>query len=370
MNHRLLFTLLTTVLLSHPLLSQDQKPKPPQAPETSWVDLSDYEIDGQGWDPVELESRYDRFPERAKRIVTDKVWALSKQSAGFVFRFTTDSDRIEIKATVSSEKLANPNMTAIGSSGFDLYGLDSDKKWRWVGVTRPSGVTQHEKIVGLDGLKRSYALYFPLRQSVTSVEIGVKKGAFFEALPRPAKKPIVFYGTSITHGASASRPGMPHVAQVGRALDWPVMNLGFAGNGKMHAEVGALIGELTPQILVIDCLPNMTAELVAANTQPLVKQLRKLHPQVPIVLVEDRTFDNAWIKPTIQQAHEDRRAALRFAYDELLESGVKDLHYITGEQLLGEDSEATTDGSHPSDLGFVRQAEVFIQNLKPLLPQE
>ena len=39
----------------------------------------------------------------------------------------------------------------------------------------------------------------------------------------------------------------------------------------------------------------------------------------------------------------------------------------SGENLLGDDGEGTTDGSHPNDLGFARQAEIFAKVLKPLL---
>ena len=35
------------------------------------------------------------------------------------------------------------------------------------------------------------------------------------------------------------------------------------------------------------------------------------------------------------------------------------LHYILGDGLLGDDAEGSTDGSHPNDLGFMRQAAVF-----------
>src|SRR5256885_13140974 len=43
----------------------------------------------------------------------------------------------------------------------------------------------------------------------------------------------VFYGTSITQGGCASRPGMVHTAILGRRFDVPVVNLGFSGNGTL-----------------------------------------------------------------------------------------------------------------------------------------
>jgi hypothetical protein len=35
--------------------------------------------------------------------------------------------------------------------------------------------------------------------------------------------------------------------------------------------------------------------------------------------------------------------------------------------LLGEDNKGTVDTSHPTDLGFLRQAEAFREVLEPLL---
>ncbi|MFM1801379.1 MAG: hypothetical protein RJA81_731, partial [Planctomycetota bacterium] len=52
-------------------------------------------------------------------------------------------------------------------------------------------------------------------------------------------------------------------------------------------------------------------------------------------------------------------AALKKAYQELIDSGVKGLYYVEGDLLLGDDSEGTVDASHPTDLGFFRQAAVI-----------
>ena len=95
--------------------------------------------------------------------------------------------------------------------------------------------------------------------------------------------------------------------------------------------------------------------------------LRAARPQTPIVLVEDRTFANAVFRPAAQEQHAARRAALTGAYQELLDDGVPNLHYVPGEPLIGDDGEGTVDGSHPNDLGFARQAAVLEPVLRPLL---
>ncbi|MCA9058514.1 MAG: hypothetical protein KDA85_08445, partial [Planctomycetaceae bacterium] len=250
------------------------------------------------------------------------------------------------------------HMPATGVSGLDLYATDTDGTWRWVQVVRPT--EQQMKLAIASDLNpgpRDYAVYLPLYNGTEYLKIGVPQGCRFEPIAPRKEKPIVFYGTSITHGACASRPGMPHPAILGRRLNRPVINLGFSGNGRMEAEVGQLLCELDPAVFVLDCLPNIGAAEVTARTVPLVHQLRAARPDVPIVLVEDRTYGYSWIMKSRQDRNDTSRAALQVEYQKLLDAGVTGLHYISGESLL--DGDDTTDGSHPSDLGFERHANAF-----------
>jgi lysophospholipase L1-like esterase len=246
----------------------------------------------------------------------------------------------------------------------DLYAQDDRGTWRWVGVSRPSAQTVQAKLAfGILPGRRAYMAYLPLYNGVESLEIGVPAGAGFEPIPPRSEKPIVYYGTSIAHGACASRPGMSFSAILGRRLDRPVINLGFSGNGRMDPEVVDLLAELDAAVYCIDCLPNMQGPEVAERTEPLVRTLRKARPDTPIVLIEDRTYANTWLLPDRRRRHTASRAALKAAYEKLTAEGVKGLYYVEGEHLLGDDDEATTDGSHPSDLGMMRMADA----LEPVL---
>lgn len=325
----------------------------------SWHNGSELDIEGRPWPVEELKSHYDRLPAKAERIVRNHVWHLSRTSAGMACRFNTDATEISIKYTLGNKALALPHMPATGVSGVDLYALDLDGAWKWVSCSKPNGVKMVHKITGIDPGMRSYMAYFPLRNSLLDISFGVPKGkAFLPVAPRK-DKPIVFYGTSITHGACASRPGMSHVAILGRRFNRPVINLGFSGNGTMDPEVGALLAELDAAVYIIDCLPNMNGEQVAERAEPLVKQLRQARPRTPIILVEDRSFTNSWLFKSLRDHHEKSRSALVQAYDKLVISGVENLFYLAGDHLLGHDTEGATDGSHPSDLGFLRQANAF-----------
>ncbi|MEQ9407518.1 MAG: SGNH/GDSL hydrolase family protein [Fuerstiella sp.] len=337
-----------------------------ESADVAWHDVQEWGVEGKGFD--DTESYFDRLPARAKGVVRDAVWNLSRHSAGMMVQFRSDATQIHADYEVTSSNLAMPHMPATGVSGLDLYARDDKGHWRWVSVARP--VSQQMKLKLVDGLRpgyRDYAVYLPLYNGTRYLKIGVPSGSRFEPIAPRSVKPIVFYGTSITHGACASRPGMPHPAILGRRLDRPVINLGFSGNGKLESEVGQFLVELDPAVYVLDCLPNMGAAEVAARTEPMVRQLRKAHPKVPIVLAEDRTYAYSWIRPSTQERNDTSRAAFRSAYQKMLEAGIEKLFYVDGESLLAADRDDTTDGSHPSDLGFFNQANAFEPVLRKAL---
>lgn len=351
---------------ARPLAAAETAPaKPKEEDGLTWRDVRDWGVEGRGWS--DTERYFDRFPRKAKGVVRDSVWSLSRHSAGMCCRFETDATAIWARYELLSKSLAMPHMPATGVSGLDLYARDREKRWRWLGFVSPT--TEKLKVRLADGIepgRREYLLYLPLYNGVESLEIGLAPQAYFKPLA-PRAKPIVFYGTSITHGGCASRPGMAYPAILGRRLEQPVINLGFSGNGTMDPEVGVLLAELDASVYVIDCLPNMQGEAVAARTEPLVRQLRAARPKTPIVLVEDRTYTNAVFLPAQRERHAASRAALRSGYEHLKAAGVQGLHYVEGERLLGDDGEATVDASHPTDLGMFRMADALEPVLRPLI---
>ena len=369
--------ILLALLVSTSLLAQTAapkapapaaKPKGPTIPaDAQWHDVTSWGVEGRGWGDQERKRWFDRLPAKAEKTVTPAVWGLSRDSAGMMVRFKTDAKAIYCRYDLLKANLAMPAMPATGVSGLDLYARDAKGQWRWVACPKPD--KQHVEAVMISDLapgEHEFAAYLPLYNGIEKLEIGVPAGTKFEGL-KPREKPIVFYGTSITHGANASRPGMVHTAILGRHLDHPVINIGFSGNGKMDAALGDLINELDPAVIVIDCLPNMGPADVTAKCVPLVKQLRSKHATTPIILVEDRRNTNSWILPAKAKYHDDNHAALKAAYEQLKKEKVVNLHYIGGDALYGTDAEGSNDASHGTDLGFLRQAEIFEPVLRKAL---
>jgi len=332
----------------------------------TWHTVSDWGVEGRGWSDV--KRFYDRLPAMAEGVVPEKVWGLSRHSAGMSCRFITDATEIQVRYSLLSPRLEMAHMPATGVSGVDLYTLLEDGQWRWIGTAQPTQQRVLATIIrGMRPGRRTYMLYLPLYNGIDSLEIGVTRGAAFDPVLPRSERPIVFYGTSIMHGACASRPGMAITAILGRRLNVPAINLGFSGAGKMEPEVGRLLAELDASIFVLDCLPNLTSDETAERVEPLVRQLRAAKPTVPILIVEDRVFPNAVVLPDRFEGHRKRHAILRETFKRLTSSGMENLYYLEGDGLLGGDGEATVDGSHPTDLGMMRYADAYEKVLRQII---
>ena len=207
--------------------------------KTQWQNASAFEIEGMGWTPT--GGPFDRLPESAKAKVNATAWNQSKESAGICIRFTTDAAALSVRWSLTSPSLGMPHMPPTGCSGLDLYARTANGVWWFTGNYRPGKQDGNQSTIEFpDGpsAKRECLLYLPVYNGTKSLEIGVPAGSRIdEPAPRPEgkRKPIVVYGTSITQGGCASRPGMIWTSILGRMLDRPVVNLGFSASGDMAA---------------------------------------------------------------------------------------------------------------------------------------
>lgn len=337
----------------------------PASNRVQWRELArEVSIEGKGW--RETAHPFDRLPAKAEALVRAPVWSLAQHSAGLYFRFITDADTIHARWKLRGDRLALPHMPATGVSGLDLYVRDAGQ-WHWLGAGRPQAAKANEQVLvrGLKRVPREYRLYLPLYNGVDTVEIGFPAEAKFSPAPDrdASRKPIVFYGTSITQGGCASRPGMAYPAILGRRLDLPTLNLGFSGNGKTEPELASLLEEIDAAAYVIDSLPNLTVEQTAERVEPFLKILRARRPDTPIVLVENLNYPDAHFIESRRTKVSQANALLRELYEKLRQAGDKHVHYVGASVLLGGDGEDTVDGTHPTDAGFLRMAD----GMEPIL---
>lgn len=333
-----------------------------------WYDVLEIGLEGRGW--RDTESPFDRLPARANGVVRPPVWELSRNSAGICVRFVSDSTSFSAKWKLRSAGLAMPHMPASGMSGLDFYAKVKGR-WVWAGVGIPGGQDASTGLTsGLSPGKREYLLYLPLYNGVESVSIGIP--GEFKILPAPKRKGkrgkgVVVYGTSIVQGGCACRSGMGYPEIMSRNLDCHMINQGYSGNGPMDMEMADFLGELDPAVFVIDSLPNMSPEQVTERAVPFVTKLRAARPTTPILLVENITYQRYAVQPPRGTYAQNKNKQLAAAFRTLKKSGMKHLHYLKGDHLLGDDTLGTVDGTHPTDVGFIRMAAAIGKAVKPLL---
>lgn len=330
-----------------------------------WHDLRDIGVEGRAFD--ETLAYFDRLPAQAKDVVRAEVWNLSRCTAGMIARFRTDAASLYVRYQLTSPTLALQHLPATGMSGLDLYAR-LDGGWRWSSTVIPRAQHVSGTLFSTSApAEREFLLNLPLYNGIASLELGVPPDATFAAVAPRKEKPIVWYGTSITQGGCASRPGLAFTNILARRLPSPICNFGFSGNGRMEPEVGRFLAEIDAGAFIIDCNANMQAPQVRERCVPLVKQLRAAHATTPILLLEDRRWASGEaLAGSIAQKQMETRIELRRAFDTLRDAGDANLHYRIGEDLIGDDGEGTVDGSHPNDLGMMRYADALEADVRRL----
>jgi hypothetical protein len=237
--------------------------------------------------------------------------------------------------------------------------------WKYVNTGRPSAIENEAALVStLPPGNREFKLYLPLYDGTTKVEIGIDSLSIIKK-PLPEKKlPIVFYGTSITQGGCASRPGMAYTNILSRKLDVDCINFGFSGNGRMETPVVEVIAGIQASFYVIDCLPNMSPRQVTDSVIPLARAIRSKNPTTPIVFLENIRYAKMPFEASLNNSINDKNQALRTEFDKLIKEGMKGIFFINTEGATGTDGEGSVDGVHLTDLGFIRLADFLVKNFK------
>ncbi len=315
-----------------------------------WIDGKALPLEGKAF--TDVEHFYDRLPSNVTTAVNGGVRSMKHHTAGMQFRFTTDSKKLHFKWVPYGGNLSMDHMPATGVSGIDIYRQTPDGRWRYVKTGRISRASGGSLSISWTP-GTPCLVNLPLYNGIRSFQLGIDPEASISAPPthKGAAKPVVFYGTSITHGGCCSRPGMSFVNIVGRKLDVPVVNLGFSGSGKMELEMSEHLARIDASCYVLDCIWNMNDGLVKDRYEPFIRNLRAKRPGVPIVMAEASDVYGG--------APSAKDRLVRSLYDKLVAEGWEGLVYLPKEGMYLDDGEGSVDGVHPNDWGMVAHAEAY-----------
>lgn len=333
-----------------------------------YVDASTLTVIGK---PMPTTRAFTRVDTSVYKFNDRTIDRYACYSTGLAVLFSTDSRTIRAKWTTGGAN-SGSNMAAIGQKGLDLY-IRQDGRWVFAGVGTPSmdnpPYDRHECTVVAHmgpGIKECL-LYLPLFDKVEILELGVDNEAILEPLENPFRHKIVVKGSSITHGAAASRPGMTYAARFGRDNGLHCINLGFSGKSKLQKEYARLLADIKDvDAFVFDTFSNPSADEIYERFDEFVDIVRSAHPQVPMIFLQTERRETR----NFNKDREAFEAAKQKAAEEKVRARMKTdrhIYFITSEDFLGHDHIATADGTHPTDLGFTYMLEAISPKLKKIL---
>ncbi len=332
-----------------------------------------FKMEGLAW--FEKEKEFFRLPKGCKEKVSEAVYWLSSHPAGAQIRFRSDANRISIKVKLNAPGNMT-HMTAVGQTGFDLYYRDSNNpEYTFYSATNyPFGKDEYTVAIFNGDIKelRDFVINFPLYMGVKEVLVGIEKGCcLLEPVARKDDKKIVVYGTSITQGGCASRPGMAYTNILSRYFDQEFINLGFSGSGLGELEMAELITEIdNVGMIVLDYEANggCTGHLEKYMEQ-FIGILRNKYPLVPILVMTKPPFANyRFVSDEIKA----RNRVFNFQknlVNKLKLKGDKNIYFYDGNKVYGKHDiyEMTVDGLHATDLGFYMMAKSLYPVFKRIL---
>lgn len=310
------------------------------------------------------DGMYRRLPESVAQAVSTRVHALHANTAGGRLKFCTNSSFVAIKAVMPTIGKM-PHFALTGSAGFDLY---IGKKEIYFGsFVPPFDITDgYEKAIRFkDNKLREITINFPLYSSVSQLYIGLEEGAVLKkASGYKYEKPIVFYGSSITQGGCASRPGNAYQSILSRALQADHLNLGFSGSAQAEDAIAQYIKNLDMSVFVYDYdhnSPNL--QHLQDTHQKMFLTIREHRPELPILLLSRPKY-------YLTEEEKERLAVIKKTYTDALAAGDRNTYFIEGPKLMAYVKDGgTVDGCHPNDLGFYSMAKALTKQLKPILKQ-
>lgn len=306
------------------------------------------------------------------------VSALARHTAGGRLDFISNTTRIWVKVKLKDASHMY-HMPDTGSCGFDLYYGPPGESF-FIGTSRfKAGTDKYESKMHLykfDGEFHHFTLNFPLYSGIKSLKIGIDKEAkIHQPVPWTDDRPLVFYGSSITQGGCASRPGMAYPTILGRRLNRPVFNFGFSGSGQGEAVVARQLAKISaPSLFLLDYDGNALLEGMQKTLHDFISILRQSHPETPLIVLSSLRYSREIPltgNPDIQLPSLAASADFqRREVEQRQAAGDKNIYFIHGGTLHGKLwHEYLVDGIHPSDQGFIRTADELEKIITKILCQ-
>lgn len=288
-------------------------------------------------------------------------------SAGIATVFSTNSKKITLKWKSKNNRIID-NMSIIAQKGFDLYIL-KEREWVFAGCVTCKNKGQNNEETIVDNMvkgNKTCLLYFPLFDEISSLSLGVDRDAYIKSIDCPFQHKIVFMGSSIIHGAAASRPGMALPARMERLLNMEIINLGTSGCSKLQPYMAQIISDNDADAYIFDVFSNPSPKEINERLEKFIHIIRTKHPFTPLIFIQTEIRENTNFNSVIKKYEYDKRSISEKLMKRLIKRD-KNIYFLDPGLYIGNDHEATVDGIHPSDLGFTRIMRKLVPKIKKIL---
>lgn len=308
------------------------------------------------------ENIFSRMPENIAKTVSEGVLDRAKRCAGVRLRFKTNSRRLGIRVKFS-KALQFPTQTAISTKGFDVY---VDGKYSCSICAQDVASFSYENTIDLKNAnEKDIVIYFPYNAVIDEFFIALDKNSeVYAGNDYTIKIPIVFYGSSITHGFCVSRPGNTFTAMLSRRLNADYINLGFSGVCRGEENMAQYLATLEKSVLVCGYDHNeQSLSNLKERHLPFYIKFRETDKESPILFVSS---PNSICNGEVMY---ERMKVVEKTYEYALANGDKNVYFLSGQTIYPDEIrfDCVADTIHPNDLGAYMIAEKMYEPLKKIL---
>ena len=319
--------------------------------DSLWYDVDSYVIDKYMQGKAFKNGAFNRLNDV---YVSENVETLKLHPAGFNIEFKASTEVIKLRAKLAGAAYMS-HMTAVGTIGFSLY-VKKGEKWYFVNSSKINKAEYEVDLLSnINNREYTYRLYFPLYQALYKLSLGIKKPGYLEFI-KEDRETLLIYGTSISQGGCATRPGMDYGAILGRMKNLNVINLGFSGSCKIEESMCRIINDIIIENNVTKIIFEVESNSPSYDhfSTRFSYLLDNLYNKEKIDIYLISHFDEAL--PYVNEKIKKYRSGFKKVQKEV--ASKYNIHFIDGVTLIkGIECEGSVDGVHLTDLGFYEVAK-------------
>lgn len=357
-------------------------------PDCDWFSPTRAPFRLTGFPFFETDGVYRRAPLNPivplPKGVEDNIWG----SAGGQIRFSADTASVWIRVKLAAPNYTRHNATPLLCSGFDLYASDDGAKtWHFCGTSKFDAKLDcyEAKLFNSPVSRRlDFLINFPIINRVENVLVGLDRGSRPSAPPAfDSDRRILFYGGSIMHGYSATRPGMIIPNIISRRYNHEVVSFGVNGSAKCEDETALTVRSIERVgLFIINTEGNCpTVEWLREHLTSFLTLYRETNPNTVISVMSFMREGREYFDTDAAAVRLAKKQCQSEVVDLFRKKGDDKIFFWDGDEFTNNEEdivfngwsageECTTDTQHKSDLGFWIMANSISRRIDDLKKRE